>query len=448
MRTGPLVKRKQRDNLAQHFLGQRNPSLTAAFHVKKNGDVSVGDVRVTAANPDNLPQLATIIDLFAQDAFSLFQLSFPHLQEKYSSTSTVLSQTSSGCVVRTPQKASLQKLFQRHLSRDATLLTVRRGRDLLSATLLRPLWNIPNAIEILAFGINWTSPRLASLLSNTPVSSHTSGLEFIPSVRQREFLSQYLLYLSISKLPSSSPSEPSLFTIVNHTQKQYAHSSHLSLLDCYSVGTLKVRGSRERCHVQHIFALPTPGITTQWPSTRGRVSPSRQRLILDETRSRYTTLIQEDLQHQQRAQRASLKKTYIPECIRLSLMNVIEDNQPLMGLHYEITQGLSQIKASQIHPLQQGGRDTASLGLHTCLLTKKSNVAHVEALYKSGKDLMAVIPLVSGETYGIFGEYRTSGISKTGLTIEKNNQLSARNSATMATPSLSGKQDEHAQILL
>jgi hypothetical protein len=172
-------------------------------------------------------------------------------------------------------------------------------------------------------------------------------------------------------------------------------------------------------------------------------------MILDETRSRYTTLIQQEgLQHQRRAQKASLKKTYIPECIRPSLMNVIEDHQPLMGLHYEITQGLSQIKASQIHPLQQGGRNTGSIGLHTCLLTKKTNVAHVEALYKSGKDLMAVIPLVSGETYGIFGEYRTSEISKTRLNVEKNNQPSARNTATMAIPSLSGKQDEHAQILL
>lgn len=438
MRTGPLVKRQHPNYLAKSSLYRGPLSSTATPHKKKHTDVGAHDIRVTAAGLDNLPLLANIIDLFVQDTFSLFQLSFPHLQEECFQIGTTYYSTSSRTLARSPQKRSLQKLFQRHLSRDATLLTVQRGSELLAATLLRPLWNIPNALEILAYGINWSASSLGLLLLDTPVAPHTcSDIEFIPSVRQQENLSQYLLSLSISKLRSINSSDPSLFTVVNHRQRQHIHQSHLSLLGCYSVGTLNVCKKRTGTNVYHIFTLPPGNLPTENTVGFKRVSSGHQPL------SRHRSS-----QHKRRVQTISRKKTFIPECIHPSLMNVVEKSQPLMGLHYEVMKGEIMQDAPhnttdfQRRSPQRGAKKPPPFGIDICQLTKKSNIPYVEALHRSGKELKALIPLSSGETYGIFADHRATAVSSERFFVEKNIIPSTRNSTVLATPYTSGEQEQ------
>lgn len=437
MRTGPLVKRQQPEQLAHNIIERRPLSYAVILEEKKTAVNGGSDIRITAASPDNLPHLSTVIDLFLRDTFSLFHLSFPELQQQLSDRTEQPFKPSLEKLAKLPQQRALLKLFQWHLSRDAILLTVQRGGDLLAATLLRPLWNIPDTLEILAFGINWNAPGLASLLLDTPLSPHASGIEFLPTIRQREYLSQHLLHISISKLTSTNSGQPSLFTVVNHAQQRHMHHSHLSLLGCYSVGTLNVRGKRAQTHSHHIFALPIRSMVPAKAAAIGRVLPGRQ--LLREHRIPH---------HKRRDRNISAKKTYIPECMRPSLMNVIENHRPLMSLHYEITQSeitqsSSHIKDSGRPPLRLESERLVPLGLHTCQLTKKANQHQVEALHRSGKDLMAILPLASGETYGIFGEDRTVRDSKNPPVRKKRNQYSTNDVAMSMTPHISIEQENN-----
>jgi len=337
--------------------------------------------RISAANPDNLPELEKIVGLFMKDPFSLFRLSLPSIQRESDK-----NQSDWGIRSSSKRSGNLTQMLKRQISGKAMLLTVQMEGELFAAILLRPLWHIPDTFEILAYGVNWDCIMMDGLFDDN----------FLSNSRGRGRLSQHFFHLLTSKLACSTHSQLSnplsFFTFINKEQLKYTSRSHLSLLECLPVGTCNFHRIQEenRSCVLSIFGVPNHSNAEAGGVLR-RVSQAPS--------------LHSERQHYKRKSALS-NKVFLPLTLRPSLTRILKSNYSLMGLHYEIASEEPSFTAGP-QALDKKSLYVGSDGPLIHSLSEKESLVGLEELFRRGNELTAILPLSSGRTFGLFSPGHT-----------------------------------------